>query len=108
MGPGRLPAQNDGMAAGPSRNEELCQQGWTRMTTIDEPRLSELAETYRELGFQVILEPLEYVAAADCHACLGRDPGRCKTIYTKREANRPASRTSDTSAPILMPSERDE
>jgi hypothetical protein len=108
MRPGRNAAEGKGEAAKPSRNEELRQQGWTRMTTIDEPRLSELAETYRELGFQVILEPLEYVAAADCHACLGRDPGRCKTIYTKREANGSALRTSDTSAPILMPSERDE
>ena len=28
--------------------------GWTKRTTIDEPRLSELVELYEELGFEVL------------------------------------------------------
>jgi len=39
--------------AGSGREAELLAQGWTKRTTIDEPRLSEIAETYRQLGFDV-------------------------------------------------------
>ena len=33
-------------------------QGWSRQFVAAEPRLSEAVEMYRELGFQVHLEPL--------------------------------------------------
>ncbi len=41
-----------------TRQESLAKDGWKRQSTQDEPRLSELAEMYEELGFEVHLEPL--------------------------------------------------
>jgi hypothetical protein len=37
----------------PGPQAELLRQGWKRQTTIGEPRLSELVETYRSLGYEV-------------------------------------------------------
>ena len=39
-------------AAG-NREAELIAQGWAKQTTIGEPRLSELVELYRALGYEV-------------------------------------------------------
>ena len=40
------------------REKELEAEGWTRQFVAGEPRLSEASEMYRELGFEVLLEPL--------------------------------------------------
>lgn len=37
--------------------EDLARAGWERKTTSDEPRLSEIVEMYKEIGFEVHLEP---------------------------------------------------
>ncbi len=39
-----------------TREEELIRQGWKKQATYDEPRLSEMADTYREIGLEVHLE----------------------------------------------------
>lgn len=68
-----------------TRDEELVGQGWTRRATYDEPRLGETVELYRELGFEVHLEPVasDPAAGADCSECLMSEPGKFKTIYTR-------------------------
>jgi hypothetical protein len=59
-------------------------EGWTARTTTDEPRLSELAELYEELGFEVMLRPVSEDQRKDvCGLCLMDDPERYKTIYTR-------------------------
>ena len=59
--------------------------GWTRRTTIDEPRLSELTELYQELGFEVMLRPVsEEELGEACNECFLKDPDRYRTIYTRR------------------------
>jgi len=40
------------------REEELVAAGWERRFIACEPRLSEMVEMYKEIGFEVILEPL--------------------------------------------------
>ncbi len=68
-----------------TREEELKKQGWEKRFTIDEPRLSEMAEQYKELGFEVLLEPVE-PSPEECTTCL-KDPSysqRHKTIYTRQ------------------------
>jgi len=67
-----------------TREEELIAQGWEKRTAYDEPRLSEIAATYEELGFEVLLEPLPPVSGADCSTCLMADANRFRTIYTRR------------------------
>ena len=67
-----------------TREEELKKEGWEKRFTIDEPRLSEMADQYRELGFEVLLEPVD-TSSGECITCL-KDPAihDCyKTIYTR-------------------------
>lgn len=45
----------------------LLEQGWQLQTTIDEPRLSELAENYRALGYAVFI--LREGVTSGCGAC---------------------------------------
>lgn len=67
-----------------TREEELIAAGWEKRTTYDEPRLSEIAETYRELGFDVHLEPLDKGSGeAGCSDCLMADPDRYRTLWTR-------------------------
>lgn len=49
-----------------TREQELTSQGWEKRTTYDEPRLSEMVELYRELGFEVHLEPLNPAEELEC------------------------------------------
>lgn len=50
--------------------KELLAQGWIKQTTINEPRLSEIAENYRQLGYEVhVVE----------HPVVGEG---CKTCFT--------------------------
>ncbi|NWF93314.1 MAG: hypothetical protein HXY46_10385 [Syntrophaceae bacterium] len=69
-----------------SREEELKKEGWEKRFTIDEPRLSEMVEQYKELGFEVLLEPVD-TSSEECFSCF-IDPAfsdRYKTIYTRRK-----------------------
>lgn len=68
-----------------TREEELNLQGWEKRFTIDEPRLWEMVRQYQELGFEVLLEPVD-ISAEECTACL-KTPEfnqRYKTIYTRK------------------------
>ena len=67
-----------------NREEELKKEGWEKRFTIDEPRLSEMAEQYRELEFEVLLEPVG-TSSEDCTSCLPVMSDRYKTIYTRRK-----------------------
>jgi hypothetical protein len=67
-----------------SREEELKKEGWEKRFTIDEPRLSEMVEQYKELGFEVLLEPLD-TSSEECTSCITAFPGRYKTIYTHKQ-----------------------
>jgi hypothetical protein len=58
-------------------------EGWTRRTVIDEPRLSELVETYRSLGFEVQVVPVEDEDLPECNECVKADRCRYGTIYTR-------------------------
>jgi len=71
-----------------SREEELKNEGWEKRFTIDEPRLSEMVEQYKELGFEVLLEPVD-TSSEECTTCL-KDPAFSqlyKTIYTRRRSD---------------------
>ena len=71
----------------PERDEELRRQGWTRQFLADEPRLSEAVAEYRDIGFEVHLEPFDPKGKGEdgCTTCFD-DPAvaaRFKTIYTR-------------------------
>jgi hypothetical protein len=64
--------------------DDLAAAGWRRMSTIDEPRLSELVELYRETGFEVLLRPVSRAELGDaCAECVLAQPDRFRTIYVR-------------------------
>ena len=67
------------------REEQLKKEGWEKRFTIDEPRLSEMAEQYKELGFEVLLEPVD-LSSEECTSCMAVDSKRYKTIYTRQKS----------------------
>jgi len=66
-----------------SREEELQKQGWEKRFTTDEPHLSEMAEQYQELGFEVLLEPVD-PSSEECTVCITVSSDRYRTLYTRR------------------------
>ena len=66
------------------REQELVCQGWERQATCDEPRLSEIVETYREIGLEVHLEPFDPAQEPGCASCIALMPEKYKTIYTRK------------------------
>jgi hypothetical protein len=73
------------------REEELNTAGWEKRFIACEPRLSEMVETYKEIGFEVLLEPLpakeemdaESCEESGCTACFDVDRERYRIIYTR-------------------------
>lgn len=77
------------------REEELIQAGWEKRFIACEPRLSEMVEMYRSIGFEVRLESLPTkeereseggCASEGCTACLDVDPERYRIIFTRQSA----------------------
>jgi hypothetical protein len=68
-----------------TREEELNKQGWEKRFTMDEPRLSEMAEQYKELGFEVLLEPVD-TSSEECTSCITASSEKYRTIYTRRRS----------------------
>jgi len=74
------------------REEDLLNSGWERRFIASEPRLSEMVEMYREIGFEVHLEPLPSKEEADaqgcedsgCTVCFDVDSDRYKIIFTRK------------------------
>jgi hypothetical protein len=67
-------------------SSELGQQGWTRRFTALGKRLSEAVELYRQLGFEIRLEPVnpdedELANSESCRHCVVATLAR--TIYTR-------------------------
>ncbi len=70
------------------RDKELHEQGWTRKFAAAEPRLSEARNDYEELGFEVLLEPLDPCPQdPSCTTCLLEDSDLIKVIYTRPKEN---------------------
>ena len=68
-----------------TRQEELAYQGWQRQATYDEPRLSEMAKMYKDIGLEVHLEPFHVDEEPGCTACMSATPELYKTIYTRKK-----------------------
>ncbi|NNF99625.1 MAG: hypothetical protein HKM93_09625 [Desulfobacteraceae bacterium] len=65
------------------RQHELENDGWEKRSTYDEPRLTEMLNTYEALGYEVLLEPFDALAEPACNSCLKGTADRYKTIYTR-------------------------
>ncbi|MBL7041648.1 MAG: hypothetical protein ISR77_23645 [Pirellulaceae bacterium] len=67
-----------------TREQELLDQGWEKRTTYDEPRLSEMAEMYAEVGLEVRIEPFDPASQPKCAECMRQQPERYRTIYVRK------------------------
>lgn len=68
-----------------SRHDELEAEGWNRQFSAGEPRLSEAVAEYQELGFEVLLAPIDSLGmSGECSSCLVDTGDRIKIIYTRR------------------------
>ncbi len=65
--------------------EKLISEGWEKQATYDEPRLSEMVDTYKEIGLEVLLEPFNAANEEGCTGCMELSPDQFKTIYTRRK-----------------------
>lgn len=64
--------------------QDLLAAGWQRQTTIDEPRLSELAENYRSLGYAVHIE--REAVTEGCGECYKANSGcTLGTLYIRAD-----------------------
>ena len=70
-----------------TRENELTREGWQKQSTNDEPRLSELAETYKDIGYDVHLEPFDPEEEPGCMECMKLQADRYKTIYIRNRRN---------------------
>jgi len=71
-----------------SREEELEEKGWMKQNTIGEPRLSEIVELYKSLGYEVRLEPVVLDELdEECRECYEREGEieKVKTVYVRRK-----------------------
>ena len=68
-----------------SREKRLETEGWVKQTTIGEPRLSEIVELYKSLGYEVHLEPVELDELdEECRRCYESEIGEVKTVYVRK------------------------
>lgn len=70
------------------RETKLKKEGWEKRFVAAEPRLSEMAELYRETGFEVHLEPLAAVEEGgeecqECRICFEGAEERYQVIFTR-------------------------
>jgi hypothetical protein len=81
------------------REDELIQAGWERRFIACEPRLSEMAEMYEEIGLKVRLEPLptkeemetegtKACTGSGCSICFDVDKEHYRIIFTKPAENK--------------------
>ncbi len=73
------------------KEKTLIEKGWERRFIACEQRLSEVIEMYREIGFEIHLEPLpskeemdsEMCEQTECTACFDLDRERYRIIFTR-------------------------
>lgn len=67
-----------------TREDELKRDGWKKQGHYDEPRLSEVVQMYREIGFEVLAEPVCLEDLSGCKACMKENLDRFKMVYTRK------------------------
>lgn len=70
---------------------KLLAQGWIKQTTLGEPRLSEIVENYRNMGYEVyvIEHPVE-ASGGSCNSCFsaGAEIGKMYgDVYVRLSGN---------------------
>jgi len=72
------------------RAAPAADDGWQRLSTLAEPRLTEMAQNYRALGYQVEIREVQKSQSSNCTTCFesGQSMGRVYgTLYIRRAGN---------------------
>jgi len=65
---------------------KLVKERWVKQTTIGEPRLSEIVELYKSLGYEVHLEPVKLDELdEECRRCYEGEIDEVKTVYVRKK-----------------------
>ena len=87
-----IPIVAGGSAGGGCATPGPAADGWELLSTLSEPRLSEMAENYRGLGYEVDIRDVQKVNGDGCNTCFdaGREIGQVfGTLYVRRKAAAP-------------------
>jgi len=63
---------------------KACIKGWEKRGVYDDPKLTQIVETYEDLGFLVRLGPFQPEIKAGCIKCFKKNPDKYKVVYTKK------------------------
>ena len=67
---------------------KLEKEGWIKRTTIGEPRLSEVVELYKSLGYDVRVEPVKLDELdEECKRCYENEADEAKTVYVRKKGS---------------------
>ena len=67
-------------------SKEIKKEEWVRRTTVGEPRLSEIVELYKSLGYEVRIEPVTLDEVdEDCRRCYKNDVNKVGTVYVRKK-----------------------
>jgi hypothetical protein len=70
-------------------SKKLEKEGWIKRTTIGEPRLSEIIELYKSLGYEVRVERVKLEELDnECRKCYENAADDIKTVYVKKKVGR--------------------
>ncbi len=70
-----------------ARRSALIAHGWQKQGSFDEPRLSDVIETYREMGWEVLVEAYDPILDAEngaCNVCMRAASERMRTVFTRK------------------------
>ena len=70
-----------------SPEDALLKDGWVRQTTIGEPRLSEIVNNYKAMGFEVHVEEFKTEGESGCTTCFDAGQGMgfsYGTVYVRK------------------------
>ncbi|MDP8240958.1 MAG: hypothetical protein P9X24_17855 [Candidatus Hatepunaea meridiana] len=62
-------------------------EGWETRSFGQEPRISEMADLYRELGFEVLIEPFTGAECDGCTICFEGEVKPILVVYTRKGIN---------------------
>lgn len=72
-----------------SPEDALLKEGWVRQTVIGEPRLSEIVQNYKAMGFEVHVEEFKTEGESDCTTCFDAGQGlgfMYGTVYVRKRS----------------------
>ena len=72
-----------------SPEDALLKDGWVRQTTIGEPRLSEIVQNYKMMGFEVHVEEFKTEGDSGCTTCFDAGQGMgfmYGTVYVRKRS----------------------